>query len=287
MITSKRCTKCHKTKKINNFYVHRDFKEGSGYDNWCRECAKKSSVNLQGLQEYCSKNNRKYNQMLFDSIYESNKEKYKNDIDFNSLSEEKRESFLFEKTVNLYFSRQSSIQWYEYVPSNTNDAKQTIIEYESNDDKISIKKNKDKKIYSEDWQGNYTQSQLDYLESYYLDTCNEFEVKTRNHKDYVRKIAKASLVMDETYNDYLNGVPGSDKRYDKAKSIFDTLSQSAKLSEKTRSNNDVAGLGSLSEIVAKLEQTGFLQKKITYEKDDIDKINEDLRWVLTSVGGEL
>lgn len=284
MITSKECLYCHKTKKVSNYYIHRDNKPGHGLDYTCKECSKKLSKDLEGLKEYAKINHRKFSQELYDAACKSVQDKYKDDVEVNSLSEEKRESFIVERTINQYFSRMGTTQYYQYLPSENGNITREDIEEE---DFEPVKKGKEKKIYSEDWQGTYSRSQLDYLESYYFDTCNEFEVKTRNHKDYVRKIAKASLVMDEAYNDYLNGVAGSDKRYDKAKAIFDTLSQSAKLSEKTRSSNDSAGLGSLSEIVAKLEQTGFLQKKIKYEKDDIDKINEDLRWVLSSVGGDL
>ena len=110
---------------------------------------------------------------------------------------------------------------------------------------------------------------------------------SRIHKDYAKKIAKASLNMDESFSQMMNGISGADKRYKEAKTVFDSLSISAKFSEKTRSNNDVAGLGSLSEIVAKLEQTGFLQNKITFEDDHIELINFDLRHVLASVTGDI
>jgi hypothetical protein len=286
MITSKKCSNCHKTKKISNFYVHRDFREGSGYDNWCRECAKKESKDINSLINYCKENNRKFQEELFNSVEISMKEKYKDDVDFNSLSEEKRESFLFEKILNQYFSRQSSTQWYSYVKNEDSPVK--VKEENIEDDEIEVvRKGKERKVYSQDWQGTYTQSQIDWLDAYFKDTCNDFTVVTRNHFDYVRKIAKASLAMDEAFNDMMNKVSGADKQYKEAKAVFDTLSQSAKLSEKTRNANDVAGFGSLSEITLRLEQTGFLQKKITFEKDHIDKINDDLRWVLSSVGGDL
>jgi hypothetical protein len=35
-----------------------------------------------------------------------------------------------------------------------------------------------------------------------------------------------------------------------------------------------------------MENTGFLQKAITFPKDEIDKIIDDYRWVITSVGEE-
>lgn len=290
MITSKECIICHKTKKVSNYYIHRDNKPGYGTDFTCKECNKKIVINLEGLKKYCDLNSRLFAQDLYNIALKTSTEKYENDIEYNSLSEEKRGSFLFEKIRNIYFSRMGGSQYYSYLNTdesqcsaeNNEEAIEDNLEYVEEDSE-PIKKEKEKKIYSSEWQGTYSRSQLDYLESYYFDTTNEFVITTRSHKDYVKKIAKASLAMDEAFDDMMQGKTGADKRYKENKAIFDSLSQSAKLSEKTRGQNDVAGLGSLSEIVMKLEQTGFLQKKIEFEDDDISKINKDLRHILSSL----
>lgn len=281
MITSKECTNCHKTKTVGSYYIHRDNKTGYGLDNTCKECTRKLARDIDGLKKYCDMNCRKFSQELFDIAEKTVKEKYKDDIEFNSLSEEKRESFLFKKIVNIYFSRMGGNQYYQYQNTEEN----SIV---SMFDIEEIKKeqnrsNSDNKPWSSKWRGHFTKDEIDYLESYCADNEKDFTISTRNYKDYSQKIAKASLAMDEAYDDMMNGVAGADKKYKDAKMAFDSLSQSAKFSEKTRSANDVAGLGSLSEIVARLEQTGFLQKKIEFEDDDIDKINKDLRHVLSSM----
>ncbi len=291
MITSKECIICHKTKKVSNFYTHRDNKLGHGLNMSCKECDKKTVIDINGLRLFCDTNNRLFSQDLYDLALKTSTEKYENDVEYNSLSEEKRESFLFEKIRNIYFSRMGGNQYYSYLNTNTGLVEESIEYTEYNEDEAEdsepAKKEKEKKTWSEKWQGTYTKSQISFLDSYYFDTTNDFIITTRSHKDYVKKIAKASLAMDESFDDMMQGIAGADKRYKENKAIFDSLSQSAKLSEKTRSANEVSGLGSLSEIVAKLEQTGFLQRKITFPKDDIDQINEDFRWALASVGGEL
>lgn len=289
MITSKSCIKCHKTKKVSNYYINRDNKYGHCIDNSCKECSRKLSSTLDGLKEYCDLNSRMYRPELYDSVYDSTIKKFEHDIAFNSLSEEDRESFIFEKTVKMYFSRMGQTQFYQYINTNENQniIEETIEEEPEEEDIELTIASKGKRIYSQDWRGSYTRGQIDWLDAYYADTVSDFVVKTRNHKDYCRKIAKASLSVDEASNEMLNNIPGAEKKYDKATATFDKLSQSAKLSEKTRSANEVSGLSSISEIVARLEQTGFLQKKITFEKDSIDQVGEDFRWTLTSVGGEL
>jgi len=283
MITSKQCISCHKTKKVSNFYIHRDNKPGYGLDNSCRDCSRKMSVTLAGLKEYCNLNSRVFDNDLFKIATESATKKYENDIEFNSLSEEKRESFLFTKIRNIYFSQQSQTQFYKYIDD---EESPTLLEKDIEDGAEYIEKeDREKKIHSTEWQGMYTRVQLDYLQSYFSDSFGDFTIVTRNHRDYLYKIAKASLAMDEAFNDMLNGISGAEKRYAAAKTVFDTLSQSAKFSEKTRSANDVAGLSSLSEVVKQLEKTGFLQKNRVYKKDDIDKIGDNFRHTITSVGG--
>jgi hypothetical protein len=282
IITSKQCIQCHKTKKVGSYYIHRDNKPGYGIDNICKECARKLSINLEGLKQYCELNSRAFDSDLLTQATDAATKKYENDVEFNSLSEEKRESFLFEKIRNIYFSQQSQTQFYKYV-----DNGEAPVLIEEDTEKNTPRENEDKKIRSVEWGGMYTRMQLDYLQSYFSDSCSDFKIVTRNHRDYLYKIAKASLAMDEAFNDMLSGnVPGADKRYSAAKMVFDTLSQSAKFSEKTRSANDVAGLSSLSEVVEQLEKTGFLQKKMTFEKDDIDKIGENFRFTIASVGGD-
>lgn len=70
-----------------------------------------------------------------------------------------------------------------------------------------------------------------------------------------------------------------------AQSIFDNLSKSANFAACRRKAGDAAGLGSLGQIVAKIEQTGKLETmKVSFPPDDIDKILGDLMHVVAAVG---
>ena len=122
--------------------------------------------------------------------------------------------------------------------------------FKSNNTSVETKSvNKEPLIYSEEWMGEYTQSDLDRLNNYYDSLNNDYKIVTVNHRDYARKIAKASLMMDKAYEDMLKGVPNAEKMYTNAKDIFDSLSKSAKFSEDKRSINDV-GISSFSKIVS-------------------------------------
>lgn len=133
------------------------------------------------------------------------------------------------------------------------------------------KKPKEPLIWSDEWKGNYTESDIDYLNSYYAGLERDYKIITENHRDYARKIAKASLQMDRTFDDMMNGVEGADKKYDNATKAFDTLSKSAKFSESTRSVNDV-GISSFSKITEMVENHNWIPEHKPIEKDEIDKL---------------
>lgn len=127
------------------------------------------------------------------------------------------------------------------------------------------------KKYSEVWMGNYTISDLKYLDNYFKKLCEDFNIITQNHIDYARKIAKASLVMDKEYSKVLDG-GGSDGAYEKYKRIFDDLSKSAQFAESGRGKS-LIGNG-LTEIVDSVESGQWIFSKEEFEKDDIDMLLE-------------
>lgn len=137
-------------------------------------------------------------------------------------------------------------------------------------------------IYSKKWCGNFTQTDLDYLENYYVGLDRDYKISTENHRDYARKIAKASLQMDKCFEDMMAGVSGADTRYKNARETFDNLCKSAKFSESTRSLNDV-GLSSFSIITDRVEAHNWIPEHIPIVKDDIDKMLDCLSTINKSV----
>lgn len=127
------------------------------------------------------------------------------------------------------------------------------------------------KIYSTEWRGQYSKEDLQYLNDYYRDLKTDFKIRTRNHQDYARKIAKASLAMDKAYESMLNGVKGADTRYKNLKDTFDQLSKSAQFAEDKRGQNEV-GLGAFGVVFDKVEKRQWIPKHTPIEKDDYDKM---------------
>jgi hypothetical protein len=140
----------------------------------------------------------------------------------------------------------------------------------------------DEKFYNSKWMGDYTQSDVEYLENYYIGLDRDFKIVTINHKDYAKKIAKASLHMDKCFQDMLNGIAGADAKYKSARETFDTLSKSAQFSESQRGQNDV-GLGGFGVVFDQVEQNKWIPKHIPMDEDAMDKIINQFATIRESV----
>lgn len=281
--TEKVCPSCGKKKRFSEYYVHRRFDKEYGCDPICKVCSKAMATTKEGLVNYCSTTSRPFLEDLWKWCEDKTAEKFDKDVSYTSLTEIQQQKKLLARVISTYFGQQGQSQWYSFTGTEIfKDEK--VGQFE--DDENTDNSDPDEKKYSSKFGGDFTDEELAYLNKQYDGALKDYGLKTTNDFEYAMNVAVAGLIVRKTRKDYLNGVVGADKKYKESVAIYDSLCSSAKLNQKTRSNNDVAGLGSLSEIVAKLEQTGFLQKKIIFEKDDVDKINADMRHVLVSLSGD-
>jgi hypothetical protein len=129
---------------------------------------------------------------------------------------------------------------------------------------------KDEMFYSDEWLGTYSQRDIEYLDEYLMSLKKDFKIVTRNHVDYARKIAKASLAMDRAYQGMIEG-NGSESRYKNLKDVFDSLSKSAQFSESERGINDVS-LGCFGVLFDKVEKRKWIPEHQPKEKDMYDNL---------------
>lgn len=144
------------------------------------------------------------------------------------------------------------------------------------------KEEQEEVVYDEKWMGKYTKKDIDYLNNYYAGLERDYKIITENHRDYARKIAKASLQMDKAFDEMINGLDGADARYKNAREAFDTLSKSAKFSESTRSVNDV-GISSFSKVAAMVEAHNWIPEHKPLKKDTIDEMIDYLSTITKSL----
>ena len=299
----KKCTRCHEEKRLTDFYSSNSplFSVDKRVP-LCKKCIQELCLNDDGEIDEIELNKTL---RIIDKPYykDSLASSYQQFLREHSYIEEEDVRKYGDKVLGLYFKnimlRQDKDKSYEdsekegFIHHNSNTSlseKEKIIQKYSDiqEQKNSTtstpqtKKIEEELIYSEFWMGEYTQKDIDLLDKYYAGLNRDYKIVTENHRDYAKKIAKASLMMDKAYEDMLKGVTGADKMYSSAKDIFDSLSKSAKFSEDKRSINDV-GISSFSKITSIVENHNWIPQHVPKEKDMYDEMLEALSVINKSV----
>ena len=125
------------------------------------------------------------------------------------------------------------------------------------------------------------------MEDRYKQYEEDFVLDNVNMQDYTRKVIKASLNADLA-EDRMRRGQGTASDYKEAQKIFDDLSKSSNFAACRRKPGESTGMGSLGEIIVKLETQGYLDENpYTFPDDDIDKIIQAYQYTLKSVGMEI
>lgn len=310
------CTCCHENKNLTAFYL--SYSPMYSLDQRvpvCKECCKSSALNEDGsinyvkLKEllmqldkpmYWDQLNSAFESVKKENSYLSDEETELHGYDILSKyftfiamrqdraknwSDAEKEGFMHTNTNRSKTELESIRSKFSLLFNNINSLNITT---SKSTQQPSLTNNQDtllnqqQLIYSDEWMGEYTQQDLDRLNKYYESLNTDYKIVTVNHRDYARKIAKASLMMDKAYEDMLKGVPGAEKMYTNAKDIFDSLSKSAKFSEDKRSINDV-GISSFSKIVSMVENHNWIPEYVPKEKDMYDELLDALRVINKSL----
>ena len=121
------------------------------------------------------------------------------------------------------------------------------------------------------WGKSYSLEDLVRMETLYQETAESFDVSNPNHKDYLKKICKASLQLDRSL-DY--GDSDSAAKYSR---MYDMMNKSAKFTAAANKTEKEEFIGSVGELVAVCEKEGFIPRFHNEEqKDIVDKTLEDM-----------
>ena len=103
---SKLCIKCNKVLPLGSFYPNKDWVAQSNRDAWCRDCANKHCDGRESLIQYCSQNNRRFNEGCWSKATDKAQSAVANNAEYVSpkTSSAKRERILEKTAVNQYFS---------------------------------------------------------------------------------------------------------------------------------------------------------------------------------------
>lgn len=232
----------------NNSSFYRSRNISIGYHPYCKECIKKIT-NIDDMQTVYD-----ILQTLDTPFIQDVWKEALADIDGNYMDR------YLELINNTYKTRYESARFKDSVFDATSDI-------ERNEDGTEAKK------WDDEWQGYYSKRELNYLNKYYNDLQNDFKIITTNHKDYARRIAQASLIMNDTYNVMRDNPDDKDavSAYNTAVSNFDRLSKSAQFAESQRGASDVS-LGCFGKVFDAVEKHNFVPQHMPEDKDMFDKI---------------
>ena len=279
---TKICSKCKQTKLLTNYYSNRDWVEQLGKDVWCKDCVGKCATKDE-LREYFWENNREWNEKLWNGARKKAELAANKNTTYQKAFEDTKKHILDRLTCqNVVKGMQIN---YKYV-DHTNDINvQTYEEAKEAGQVTTEEKEKDPNVkeYSEEFNGYFKADELKYLEEYYKQLENDFELSDVNLRDTAKKLAKASLQADRVQDRYMAGQATLQDVKD-AVTLFDLLSKSGNFSASKRKPGDKGGLGSWAEISFYLETNGHtMQRKIEWPKDDVDRTIEEFRYIVEAL----
>lgn len=280
---TKICSRCKQTRPLSDFYSNRDWVDQLGKDCWCKTCVSKCT-NKDEMREYFFENCREWNEKLWASSRKKAELAANKNKTYQKAFPQTQKDILDRLTCqNVIKSMQIN---YKFVDNTQDiniqsyqDAKEaghiTEDTPETNDPNV--------KTYSEEFGGYFKPDELKYLEDYYKQLENDFELSDVNLRDTAKKLAKASLQADRVQDRYMSGQATMQDVKD-AVALFDLLSKSGNFSASKRKPGDKGGMGSWAEITFQLESTGHtMQRKIEWPKDDVDKTIEEFRYLVEAL----
>ena len=281
------CIHCGQTKPLSNFYSNKDWVENNGKDAWCKQCIAKIRTKDE-MRRYFWENNRMWKENVWENALKQAELQAAKSTVYQKSNEERRQVLLESIACPIMPQLFKLTQNYKYEEhkkdvnaNNYDEAKETgkIVEFES-----SKAKDKNLKVYNEFFNGEFKPVEIEYLENYYKGLEADFDLSDTSLRDNAKKLAKASLLADKVQNDYMAGRCSLQDVKD-AMTQYDLLMKTGNFAACKRKPGDKAGVGSWAEIAFQLESTGhIMQRKIEWEKDDVDKTIEEFRYIVESLG---
>lgn len=139
--------------------------------------------------------------------------------------------------------------------------------------RVELLSDRDYIYLSKKWGSSYNNYELVKLEEYWIKAFSSFDIVTSTHQDYLTKIAKISLQMDQSMEkkDWAT--------FDTLAKLFDKMMQSANFAPKSKTaiseRNFVTSVG---ELIKHIEtKRGFIPKTdVTSSRDIVDAIIDNL-----------
>lgn len=128
----------------------------------------------------------------------------------------------------------------------------------------------DKQYLLNKWGRTYTIPECIKLEKLYLEMMDSYDIRTASHLDYLLKICRVSLKIDQALE--CNDIDG----FQKMTKVYDLLMKSAKFT--AAQNKEISGdfTDSIGVVVAMCEEEGFVPKFHIERQDIVDVTLNDM-----------
>ena len=280
---AKLCVRCNRILPLEDFSVNKLWASQQYRDAWCNECAQKFCKDEETVRRYCYENNREFKESAWEAARKrasyslNNNKAYMNPM----TSPEKKKEIADAEQAKAFLSARNLSYAYNY--------EENIHVVDETNDKIvhEFVDESDKPYYDKVWHGLFTPEQVEWMNEKYAQYAEDFVLDNENMKDYTRKVIKASLNADLA-EDRMRRGQGSLEEYMKAQKVFDDLSKSSNFAACRRKPGESSGMGSLGEIILRLETQGYLDENpYTFPDDDIDKVIQAYKYTLESIGMDI
>lgn len=256
----KKCTGCRVPKSpVDNFYMSYSKMHSDNRVPICKVCILDmiDVEDVESVKDVLRQIDRPYLSHLWDSASTNSQGKepfgiymklismkdYRDKTWKDSVEEEDEEDFDFDQLESTF----------SYQPDNSIEVTQQIV-------------NK--------WGDGYIRQEYVQLETLYEEMKLSYEIDTASHRDYLKKICKASLMMDK----YAHPKTGSADLFKKVSDVYDKLMHSAKFTAVQRSAADkTGGMNTFSEFAEFCEKQGFIPKYPDEINDKVDRTAHDLK----------
>lgn len=248
-------------------------------DSVCKECARQLVTDKESARKYCWDNNRVWSERMWEIAKNKTAPLLANNEEWLSkkTSQKKKDEIEQKYMVASFFSAINNQAVYRYVENEDETGRRPYIPESTVGTMMESDKAREDEemVWSDEWGGLYQRRELRYLNDYYARLQDEFVLDNVNREDYARRVAMASLDANNKYQKMRQGT-GTAEDWQKAQSVFDTMSKSASFAESQRKEVANTSMNALSTIIMDIELNHHNEcPKVKFEKDDIDLILRD------------
>lgn len=277
---TKMCLHCNQVRNLSDFYSNRDWIDQGGKDIWCKKCISQIKTK-DDMREYFWENHRKWDERIWNNAQKKAELQAAKNVVYQKSPEDRRNVILEALTCQQIPSIMQI--HYAYVDNSQDINANDYQEAKEAGKIIEMKVDPNVKTYNAFFNGDFKQSELEYLENFYDELSNDFDLSDISLRDNAKKLAKAALTVDKMQNDYLAG-RCQIQDLNNAVSSYNLLASMGNFAASKRKPGDKAGMNSWSEISFYCESHGYpMTRKIEWPKDDVDKTIDEFRHIVEAL----